>query len=124
MDPSRFARDKNLGGMLRWTASEGGFHLLTADGRVDTRRGEDDFGHVAQELVADLLSAQARNTIRRATRAALAARRDNGLVAGHVPYGYRCDGARLEPDPGEQATVRRVLDLRDSAGRCERSRRR
>jgi DNA invertase Pin-like site-specific DNA recombinase len=117
-DPSRFARDRNLAGHLRWTAKALAFDMLTADGRLDTRR--DTFEAAAVDTIADLLNEQARQAIRKATRAALAVRRDGGLIAGHVPYGYRREGNRLEVNNVEAAVVRRVLDLR-SEGRTFRA---
>ena len=108
-DRSRFSRDRHLAGMLRWTARQNGFALLTTDG-LDT--SDDSMGAVATDLVSDLVGEQTRQAVRKATRAALAARRDAGLVAGHVPYGFSRDGSRLIPYQAEQSIVARILDLR------------
>ena len=107
-DRSRFSRDRNLAGMLRWAARSDGFTLLTTDG-LDTR--DEGMGAAAADVVADLVGEQTRQAVRKATRAALAARRDAGLVAGHIPYGYQRDGSRLVPCEPEQATVRAVCEL-------------
>jgi DNA invertase Pin-like site-specific DNA recombinase len=108
-DRSRFSRDRNLAGMLRWTAQSHGFALLTVDG---LNTADESMAAVASDVVSDLVGEQTRQAVRTATRAALAARRENGLVAGHVPYGFGRVGARLVPDPTEQATVARILELR------------
>ncbi|MEY4551601.1 MAG: hypothetical protein RL685_7796 [Pseudomonadota bacterium] len=108
-DRSRFARSRNLSGSLRWQAEQAGFALLTVDG---LNSADESMAAVATDLVSDLVGEQTRQAIRKATRAALAARRDSGLVAGHVPYGYVRQGALLVLDPTEQATVARIVELR------------
>jgi DNA invertase Pin-like site-specific DNA recombinase len=110
-DRSRFSRDRNLAGMLRWTAQQGGFALLAVDG-LDTR--DDSASAAATDFVSDFTNEQARQAIRRATRAAMAARRDSGLVTGHIPYGYTRDGSRLAPLTTELSTLREAQRLRES----------
>ncbi len=58
--------------------------------------------------------------VRRLTAVALAAKRARGEVSGTVPLGYRDEDGRLVPDPGEQAAVARIRELRSEGVSYER----
>ncbi len=60
--------------------------------------------------IEGIVAAHYRKLVAEKTRDALARLRANGKrVSGHLPYGYRLLAeARLAPDAGEQATLRRI----------------
>ena len=80
-----------------------------------------DTGSAAGRLVITIMAAVSqweREAIGERTRDAMRHKRSNGLRVGNIAYGYRlgADGKQLEPDPGEQAILKAIRDLR--ARRC------
>ena len=80
-----------------------------------------DTGSAAGRLVINIMTAVSqweREAIGERTRDAMQHKRSNGLRVGNIAYGYRlgADGKQLEPDPGEQAVLTAIRDLR--ARRC------
>jgi DNA invertase Pin-like site-specific DNA recombinase len=80
-----------------------------------------DTGSAAGRLVINIMTAVSqweREAIGERTRDAMWHKRSNGERVGNISYGYRLgtDGKQLEPDPGEQAVLTAIRDLR--ARRC------
>lgn len=66
-------------------------------------------------LFVGLMANLERRIIVERTTVALAYKRaNNERISGHLPYGYKLavDGVHLEPEPTEQAVIKRVLKLR------------
>jgi DNA invertase Pin-like site-specific DNA recombinase len=113
----RIARDVAIAATIDRAVETCGARVVSADGA-----GNGD--GPADALLRTILDAAAqyeRSLIRARTSAALKAKRARGERAGEVPFGYHlaADGARLETDAAEQATIARVRDLR-AAGRTLR----
>jgi DNA invertase Pin-like site-specific DNA recombinase len=76
-----------------------------------------DTSSAAGRLVINIMTAVSqweREAIGERTRDAMRHKRSNGERVGNIAYGFRlaADGEHLEPDPGEQAVVSRVQQLR------------
>jgi len=93
-----------------WTASGVAVFVLDFGGSVlDGSSPVSRFALTAVAAAAEL----ERNLIRERTSAVLQQRRRAGLVAGHVPFGYRRDGDRLVPDARERSVLDEAQRLRD-----------
>lgn len=112
-DRTRLCRDASLCGWLAWTAKEQGFRLVTTDG-YDSSDSSDTA--LIMGAVQGAFGELQRRAIAAATKKALAARKARGEVAGKVPFGYRREGKRLEPEPAEMATLARLYVLADEHG--------
>ena len=78
-----------------------------------------DTSSAAGRLVINIMTAVSqweREAIGERTRDAMRHKRSNGERVGNIAYGFRlaADGEHLEPNPGEQAVVSRVQQLRPS----------
>jgi site-specific DNA recombinase len=78
-----------------------------------------DTTSAAGRLVLNVLASVGqweREAIGERTKAALAVKRRNGERTGGIPYGSRLapDGSTLIPDPEEQETLQRILELREA----------
>lgn len=78
--------------------------LHTVEGMIDTSTFD---GWMAFAMKAFLGEVE-RRQIKHRTRKAMQYKRSKGEVVGSVPYGYRRDGARLEPVAEEQETIAQV----------------
>lgn len=98
--------DRLLSGPFR---PSGGAQLLSVGDSIDTRTAA---GRFALNLLMSVAQWE-RETIVERTREALAFKRARGEPTGVIPYGSRLgpDG-RLEPDPGELATIAAAVAMR------------
>jgi DNA invertase Pin-like site-specific DNA recombinase len=114
----RIARDQVVAVTVERTAAAAGATVRTADGSSDVAGPE---GTMMRGIV-DVFAAYEREVIRARTRAALGVKRARGERTGEVPYGFRiaADGVRLEEEPGEQAVLAAVRELR-AAGLSQRA---
>ena len=76
-----------------------------------------DTGSAAGRLVLNIMTAVSqweREAIGERTRDAMSHKRTNGERVGNIQFGYRlrADGKHLEPDPGEQAVLDEIRQLR------------
>lgn len=104
----RLARDVLTAALVERLCERVGARVVGADG---TGNGEGPEAALLRTLL-DAFAAYERALIRGRTRAALAVKKARGERTGGVPYGWRAEGKRLVPDPGEQATVARLRELR------------
>src|ERR1700682_6417715 len=78
-----------------------------------------DTGSAAGRLVLNIITAVSqweREAIGERTRDALSHKRSNGERVGNIQFGYRlcADGKHLEQNPGEQAVLNEIRQLRQS----------
>jgi DNA invertase Pin-like site-specific DNA recombinase len=102
---ARYADDCNI-----YVRSRRGVALISVAESLDT-------SSAAGRLVINIMTAVSqweREAIGERTRDAMRHKRSNGERVGNIAYGFRlaADGEHLEPDPGEQAVVSRVQQLR------------
>lgn len=102
----RLARDMHVLAHIE-THIPKGIELVSADGVGNGTRPEDVFLRTLMGGVAQY----ERALIIQRTKLALRAKRARGECAGEVPYGYRRNGARLEPEPAEVHVIERVHAL-------------
>lgn len=102
----RLARDVVVAAMVEGAAAARGAVVVSAAGEGN---GDDPAGLLMRRIV-DVFSEYERAMIRARTKAALAAKARRGERVGTVPYGWRVgeDGARLMPDPEEEAVLERI----------------
>jgi len=108
----RLARDLLLAGWLEKEAARRGARIVSAAGEGT---GDDSPTSVLMRQIIDAFAQFERAMIRARTKAALDAKRQRGeKLGGHAPYGYRIVAGtkRLELDPAEQETIRRMVELR------------
>jgi len=112
----RLARSVEAAVFLDRAVREAGGRVVSAEGAFNDDNPETDFART----LMDAFAAYERSRIRGRTKAALAALRASGKVAGTVPYGFvRGADDRLYPCESEQAVVAFIHDLRDR-GRGQR----
>ena len=87
--------------------NENGVALHTVEGRIDTGTPE---GWTSYAINAFSSETERRNAAAR-TRSAMAFKRSRGEVVGAIPYGFRREGAILEPVEAEQAVIRKAARL-------------
>lgn len=107
----RLARDVVIARVVERMAERLGARVVSVAGE-----GTEDTGPSGQFLrtIIDAAAQFEVASLRARTRAGLAVRKAKGLRVGTVPFGYRAgDGGRLELDPDEQRTLRRVAELLD-----------
>jgi DNA invertase Pin-like site-specific DNA recombinase len=87
--------------------------LVSIQESVDTSTAS---GRLFHNIIA-CLSEWERGVISERTRDALRHKRNNGYLAGEVPYGYKLkgDGETLEPIPEEQKVLKKIRSLRGSS---------
>jgi site-specific DNA recombinase len=76
-----------------------------------------DTGSAAGRLVLNIMTAVSqweREAIGERTRDAMSHKRSNGECVGNIQFGFRLgsDGKHVEPDPGEQAVLGEIRNLR------------
>jgi len=117
----RFSRDRIETGAVELQLRRAGAALVFADGVGNGSAPVDEFMRTIMLGAAQL----ERATIGKRIKDALAVKRERGEMTGAPPYGYRAaegptrlrkDGSTrpvlvLEPDPSEQATLARALEL-------------
>jgi len=105
----RLGRDQMAILMIERAVSRKGAVILSADGIGNA----DDPASQFMKNVIDAASVYERGLIRSRTKAALAAKRRAGELAGEVPFGWVSDGkGRLIEVADEQAILRIIGDLR------------
>jgi DNA invertase Pin-like site-specific DNA recombinase len=108
----RLARDVVEAAIATRLVEQAGARIVSADG-VSAEDSPD--ARMFRQML-DVLAEYERSVIRTRTRAALRSRRERGLrFARHAPYGFRwgkTSNDPMEPDPREQATLRRMRTLR------------
>ena len=106
----RLARDTMAAAMIERLADRVGARIVSADGVGDGDGPES----LLMRRIVDAFAEYERALIRGRTRAALAAKKARGELAGKVPFGCRvaADGRTLEADAGEAAVVDAVRELR------------
>ena len=106
----RLARDTMAAAMIERLADRAGARIVSADGVGDGDGPES----LLMRRIVDAFAEYERALIRGRTRAALAAKKARGELAGKVPFGCRvaADGRTLEADAGEAAVVDAVRELR------------
>lgn len=113
----RLARDVPIAFSIERAVTMCGARVVSADGVGNGDGDADSF----LRTILDAAAAYERALIRSRTRAALAAKKAQGLRAGEIPFGYQADDqGRLSPHPIEQATVALVLELH-AAGYSQRA---
>ena len=115
----RLARDYMMAGWVDLAVARSGARLVSAAG--EGTDSDDPMSRVMRVIV-DAFAQYERDMIRARTAAALKAKRARGeKTGGSIPFGYRVasteigpKGLRkiLAPDPGEQAAIGRMRDLR------------
>jgi len=87
--------------------------LVSIQESVDTSTAS---GRLFHNIIA-CLSEWERGVISERTRDALRHKRNNGCLAGEIPYGFRLkeDGETLEPIPEEQKILKKIRSLRESS---------
>jgi DNA invertase Pin-like site-specific DNA recombinase len=113
----RLARDVAVAAAVERAAEASGAKIVSADGAGNGDGPADAF----MRAVIDAAAAYERGLIRARTRAALRAKRDRGMRAGNVPFGFVAapDGTLTTHAP-EQRVIDRVRELR-TAGRTLRA---
>ncbi|MCC6808243.1 MAG: recombinase family protein [Deltaproteobacteria bacterium] len=110
----RLARDVVKAALIERLAEKAGARVVSAAGE-----GGDDMNDPAALMmrrIVDVFAEYERALIRARTRAALAAKRSRGERTGTVRFGYHLasNGRTLEVNAKEQATIARVLELREA----------
>lgn len=116
----RLARDAMVAGLIDRDVAREGARVISADGAGNGEEPADQFART----LFDAAAAFERGNIRARTKAALAVRKQRGLLTGAPPYGFRAVddpmGAvtargklirRLEEEPTEQAVIARIVEL-------------
>jgi DNA invertase Pin-like site-specific DNA recombinase len=107
----RLGRDQMAILMIEKAVSRKGAVILSSDGVGNT---DDPTGQLMKGIV-DQFGIYERAMIRSRTRAALAAKRRAGELAGEVPFGWMADGTgRLIEVAAEQAVLRIIGELRQA----------
>lgn len=107
----RLGRDQMAILMIEKAVSRKGAVILSADGVGNTT---DPAGQLMKGIV-DQFGIYERAMIRSRTKAALAAKRSAGELAGEVPFGWVADATgKLEPVEVEQAILRIIGELRQA----------
>ena len=103
----RVARDPIILAMVERLAQRAGARLISAAGEGT---GDDDPTSVLMRRIVDAFAEYERLVIGARTKAALRAKRAQGLVTGTAPYGFRADAeGRLQRAPREQKVIAAVL---------------
>ena len=80
---------------------------------VETLDSHSAAGRLVMNIIATVGQWE-RETIGERTREAMRHLKENGRVAGNIPYGKRrAEGKLLEDEPSEQVVLRRIRELRD-----------
>jgi DNA invertase Pin-like site-specific DNA recombinase len=107
----RLGRDAFAIAMIEKAVSRKGASILSADG---VGNGDDPASQFMKGVI-DAASAYERNMIKARTKAALAAKRRAGELAGEVPFGWMADdNGHLIEVADEQAILRIIGELRDA----------
>lgn len=107
----RLGRDQMAILMIEKAVSRKGAVILSADGVGNT---DDPTGQLMKGIV-DQFGIYERAMIRSRTKAALAAKRRAGELAGEVPFGWMADDTgKLFAVPAEQAILRIIVELRQA----------
>jgi DNA invertase Pin-like site-specific DNA recombinase len=112
----RLARDVVAAATIERLAAKAGAAVATADG---VGAGDGPEAALMRTMI-DAFAQYERALIRSRTKAALAVKRARGERVGSVPYGYRDNAGRLEPEPGESAIAERIRGLH-AAGLSQRA---
>ncbi len=106
----RLARDVIIAALVERLVDRAGAKVLSADG---VGEGDGPEAQLMRTLV-DAFAQYERALIQARTKAALAARRSQGLRTGQIPFGLRLseDGEHLEEHPDEQRVINLVGQLR------------
>lgn len=107
----RLARDVVVARLVERMVERLGARVVSVAGE-----GTEDSGPSGQFLrtIIDAAAQFEVASLRARTRAGLAVRKAKGLRVGGVPFGYRVgEGGRLELEPDEQRTLRRIAELLD-----------
>lgn len=105
----RLGRDAFAIAMIEKAVSRKGASILSADG---VGNGDDPASQFMKSVI-DAASAYERNLIRSRTKAALAAKRRAGELAGAVPFGWQADeNGALTEVADEQNVLRLIGELR------------
>lgn len=107
----RLGRDTMAILMIEKAVSRKGATILSADGIGNS----DDPASQFMKNVIDAASVYERGLIRSRTKAALAAKRRAGELAGETPFGWSvCENGRLVEVADEQYVLRLIRELRDA----------
>ena len=107
----RLGRDAFAVAMIEKAVEKKGAVILSADGVGNTT----DPAGVFMKNVIDAAAAYERGLIRSRTKAALAAKRRAGELAGETPFGWTADeSGRLIEQADEQIVLRLIGELRDA----------
>lgn len=107
----RIARDTLITGTLERLIVQSGAALLSASGE-----GTDDDGPSGLMMrgIVDVFAQYERAMIQARTKSALGVLKRRGQRVGSVPFGFVVDAEKhLHHDPGEQAALARMRELRD-----------
>ncbi len=106
----RIARDTINDAMISRLAERAGAAVVSADG---IGNGDDPASQAMRGMMAVFAQFE-RALIRSRIKNALAIKKARGERTGMVPYGMRATAERLlEPDPVEQAALRRIFELHE-----------
>ena len=107
----RLGRDAFVIAMIEKAVSRKGASILSADG---VGNGTDPASQFMKGVI-DAAAAYERGLIRARTKAALAAKRRAGELAGETPFGWTADeSGRLIEQADEQAVLKLIGELRDA----------
>jgi len=109
---SRLARSTKDTLMISEQLQKAGADLVSLSEKIDTTSAA---GKMVFRMLA-VLNEFERDLVSERTTAALAHRKSQGQRTGKIPFGFDLaeDGATLLENPNEQATIVRILRLRDS----------
>ena len=109
----RLGRDPLVVAMIESAVQRKGARIVSAAGEGTD---SDSPADVLMRRMIDAFAEYERLIIGARTKAALGAKKARGERVGHIPFGLRlaADGLHLEEDPTEQATLRKVEELRAS----------
>lgn len=107
----RLGRDPLVVAMIESAVSRKGARIASAAGEGTDSDNPSD---VLMRRMVDAFAEYERLVIKARTKAALGAKKARGERVGHIPFGMRlaADGVHLEDDATEQATIRKVEELR------------
>lgn len=109
----RLARDMLVAALVEREIRRRGASIVSAAGEGN---GDDPASQLTRRLI-DAVAEYECAMIRLRTRAALAAKRRRGeKCGGHVPYGYRLEGAALAKAADEQAVLADMAAMRAGGG--------
>ncbi len=109
----RLSRDMLTLLALERLLDEHNVELHTVEGQIDTS-SPDGFMSFAMKA---FLGEMERRQVKWRTKKAMQHKKDHGQVVGSVPFGYRREGNDLIPDLEEQAVIKQVNTMYQSANR-------